>query len=77
VRGTIFQIGIEPNRVDVVTSIDGVEFDDAWPRRVESRYDDVAIAILGVDDLLTNKRTVGRAPDRLDIENLERALRSR
>lgn len=70
--GTIFQIGLAPNRVDVLTSIDAVSFDDAWPRRVVSSYGGVPISLLSVDDLLTNKRAVGRRQDLLDVERLEK-----
>jgi hypothetical protein len=72
VPGTIFQIGIAPNRVDIITSIDAVTFDEAWPRRVSSRYGGVPIALLSIDDLLTNKRAAGRTQDLLDVERLEK-----
>jgi hypothetical protein len=71
VPGTIFQIGIAPNRVDIITSIDAVTFDEAWPRRVPSTYGGVRIALLSIDDLLTNKRAAGRKQDLLDVERLE------
>lgn len=71
--GTIFQIGIEPNRVDIITSIEAVTFEEAWSRRISSTYGGVAIALLSVADLLTNKRAVGRRQDLLDVERLERA----
>jgi hypothetical protein len=75
VPGTIFQIGIAPNRVDVITSIDAVAFEEAWRRRVASTYGGVPIAILSAEDLLTNKRTVGRKQDLLDVELLEQRPR--
>ena len=58
--GTIFQIGMAPNRIDIVTAIEGVEFGDAWQRRVPSTYDGVSIHLLYIKDLLANKRAVGR-----------------
>jgi hypothetical protein len=70
--GTIFQIGIAPNRVDILTSIDAVSFDEAWPRRARSSYGSVPIALLSVDDLLVNKRAAGRPQDRLDVDLLEK-----
>jgi len=70
VAGTIFQIGIAPNRIDVTTGIDGVRFDEAWPRRVQSSYGKIAIAILGKGDLIRNKRATGRPQDLLDLERL-------
>ena len=75
VKGTIFQIGVPPNRIDVLTSIDAVEFDAAWPRAVTSQYGDVVIRLLSIDDLLANKRAVGRKQDAIDVENLERTRR--
>jgi hypothetical protein len=77
VEGTIFQLGIAPNRIDILTSIDGVRFDDAWSRRVPSTYGGVPIHVLSIEDLLANKRKVGRPQDLLDVENLERRLRER
>jgi len=75
VKGTIFQIGVAPNRIDIITSIEGVEFEAAWPRRVASTYSSVPIAILGLSDLQANKRAVGRPQDKLDLEKLERVGR--
>ncbi len=75
VEGTIFQLGMAPNRVDIVTSITGVEFGPAWDRRVASTYGGVAIDLLSIDDLMTNKRAVGRPQDLIDLEHLERARR--
>ncbi len=69
--GTIFQIGVAPNRIDVLTSIDAVLFEDAWQRRTASTYGGVPISLLSVEDLLTNKRAVGRKQDLLDVERLE------
>jgi len=64
VGGTIFQIGIEPNRIDVVTSIDGVLFEDAWPGRVISTYDGVPVQFLGIPEIIINKRTIARPQER-------------
>ena len=75
VPGTIFQMGVEPNRIDVVTSIDGVDFADAWGRTTHSTYDGVPIRILGIADLLTNKKLVNRDQDRIDVAKLEAELR--
>jgi len=74
--GTIFQIGIAPNRVDILTSIEAVTFEEAWARRVSSAYGGVPIALLSLEDLLTNKRAVGRRQDLLDVEKLEERLRA-
>jgi hypothetical protein len=68
----VLQIGVPPNRVDIVTSIDGVEFLDAWPNRVETDYGDQRIWVIGREDLITNKRASGRPQDLLDLTLLER-----
>ncbi len=75
VEGTIFQIGVAPNRIDVITSIEAVGFEDAWGRRVPFTYGGVPIHLLSIQDLLTNKRAVGRPQDLVDVDNLERRLR--
>ena len=75
--GVVFQIGVEPNRIDILTEITGVRFDDAWPRRIPSTYDRVPISLLSPQDLLTNKRATGRKQDLIDVEKLEAAVRER
>lgn len=72
-EGTIFQIGIAPNRVDILTSVEGLDFEAAWAARTESTYGGVPIGVLGADDLIRNKRAVGRLQDLLDVESLLRA----
>ncbi len=68
----VFQIGLPPRRVDVLTSITGVTFEEAWPGRVHVIYGDVNVPVIGRDALLVNKRTLGRPKDLLDIDLLER-----
>ena len=68
----VLQIGVAPNRVDIVTSIDGVTFEAAWPNRVETEYGDQHIWVIGRADLIANKRASGRPQDGLDIATLER-----
>ena len=70
--GIVFQIGLAPNRIDIITAIDGVDFADAWPARVTARYGDQAIAVIGRAHLIANKRASGRPQDLLDAELLER-----
>ena len=70
-EGMVFQIGIAPNRVDVITSIDGVTFDEAWPRRIFTQVGGQTISVIGRDDLIRNKRATGRPRDRADAEQLE------
>jgi hypothetical protein len=70
-RGLIFQIGVAPRRIDVITSIDGVEFAEAWPGRTEVHIEGLVIPVLGRSDLIRNKRAVGRPKDQADLALLE------
>ena len=67
----MFQIGVEPNRIDVLQGISGVDFAAAWERRVNFVVDDeVTAPFIGLDDLLINKRESGRLQDLADVEHL-------
>ena len=68
--GLVFQIGVPPNRIDIITSIDGVEFAEAWPGQAETTYGDQPIPVIGRADLIRNKRASGRPQDLLDLEVL-------
>jgi len=69
-RGRILQLGQPPNRIDVLTSISGVDFDSAWEKRVQTLMDDQPVALLGWDELIRNKRAAGRQKDLADLEKL-------
>jgi predicted nucleotidyltransferase len=63
----IMLIGVEPCRIDLITSIDGVTFEEAWPNRVNIEIDGLEIDILSKADLLKNKLAAGRDKDQGDI----------
>ena len=67
----IFQIGVPPVRIDVITAIDGVEFDDAWSDRMKAQLAGVHAAVLSVHHLIVNKKASGRHQDLADVERLE------
>ena len=69
--GLIFQIGVPPVRIDVITEIDGVEFADAWSDRYETRFADQPAAVLSVRHLIRNKKASGRLQDLADVARLE------
>jgi hypothetical protein len=69
--GLIFQIGVPPVRIDILTEIDGVDFAEAWPARVLTAFADQSVAVLSREYLLQNKRTSGRMQDLADVEWLE------
>ena len=66
----VFQIGVAPQRIDVMTSISGVEFEDAWPHRLIADLDGIRAGVIGRDQLLINKLASGRPKDTLDVEIL-------
>ena len=66
----IFQIGVGPVRVDVITSIDGVDFESAWVGKVRSTIGGVAINVIGREELVANKRAAGRPKALADLETL-------
>lgn len=68
--GRIIQLGHPPNRIDVLTSISGVDFESAWQSRVETLIGDQPVNLLGWEDLLRNKRASGRQKDLADLEKL-------
>jgi hypothetical protein len=72
-EGNVFQIGVPPARIDILTSITAVTFEEAWPRRLVAQVaEGVQAPLLGLEDLLRNKRAVGRPKDLADVAWLER-----
>ncbi len=71
----VWQLGVPPKRIDILTAIDGVSFDDAYEARVSVEVSGLEIPFLGREALLTNKAATGRAKDRLDLELLNSATR--
>ncbi len=67
----VFQVGIAPIRIDILTGIDGVTFAEAWPNRTPSIIGSVPVHIIGKSDLKRNKAATGRPQDLADIERLE------
>lgn len=68
---TIYQVGLPPFRIDILTSISGVEFAAAWANREVAKLEDYHFPILGKADLLANKLASGRPKDLLDAEWLK------
>jgi hypothetical protein len=68
--GVVFQIGIAPIRIDILTSATGVDFAGAWERRVEAAFQDVRVPVISKADLIANKRATGRTRDLADLEDL-------
>ena len=70
VPSIVFQIGIPPGRIDLLTSVSGLVFEAAWLNRVELTIDNVSFGVVGLDDLIQNKRASGRPKDLADIVGL-------
>jgi len=74
--GNVYQIGLPPNRIDVITEISGVSYDEALVDGVSGHLGPVVVRCIGLDALIRNKRAAGRAKDLADAETLEE-LRAR
>ena len=68
--GRIVRMGIPPMRLEIVTTISGVEFDACYARRISAQIDGVPVSIIGLADLKTNKKASGRHKDLNDLEQL-------
>ncbi len=68
----VLQIGVPPSRVDILSAIDGVEFQDAWKNLERVVVDRIPIPCISLPDLVTNKRASGRPQDLADVERLTR-----
>lgn len=70
-EGMIYRVGVPPNRVDVITVVDGVRFEDAWSGRVSVDIGGLQIPVIGRTHLIINKRTVRHPQDLVDADLLE------
>jgi hypothetical protein len=70
-QGIIFQVGIAPRRIDIITKIDGVEFEGAYSRRKDINIEGLAIPFISKADLIKNKLATGREKDLIDVEQLQ------
>ncbi len=73
----VYQIGIEPNRIDILMGIGKLGFAQAWKNRKLSHYGKEPISILGMDHLISAKREAGRTKDKLDLESLRTVRRQK
>ncbi len=75
VPDVVYQIGLPPRRIDLLTSISGVTFDDAWATRLRVEVQGQSFSVLGRDALIANKRAAGRDKDLLDVKALEGSVK--
>ena len=71
VQGTVVQLGLPPRRIDLLTQLSGLAFDEAWRHRVPVTVEQEEIPFLGREDLIRNKRASGRPKDVADLDALE------
>ena len=69
---TVVQIGLPPRRIDLMTTLTGLDFETAWPNRAIHRVGLLEIPFLGREDLVQNKRATRRPKDLADLDILER-----
>lgn len=70
-EGVVFQIGVPPGRINILTQLTGLTFSDAWPDRLRRPFGDVEVDFIGRQAFLRNKRALGRPKDVGDIEGME------
>jgi len=69
--GTIFQIGVAPRRIDIITTASGLQFEEAYGRSLPVNIEGIEVHIPSIDDMILNKKTLGRTKDLADAEALE------
>ena len=69
-EGIVYQIGLPPGRIDILTQLTGLAFEEAWPDRAHGRFGDVDVDFIGRDAFIRNKKAVGRSKDLGDIDGL-------
>ena len=71
-EGSVLQMGVPPGRIDLLTALTGLAFENAWNRKVSIQVADMTIPTLSREDLILNKRQTGRSKDLADIDALKR-----
>jgi predicted nucleotidyltransferase len=70
-EGTVFQIGVAPSRIDIITAASGLRFDETYEKSLSVEIEGIEVHILSIDDLIRNKKASGRTKDLADAEALE------
>jgi len=68
--GFVIQLGMPPNRIDLITSIDGVSWQTVWESKLTYMMGDLELYVIGKEALLKNKLSTGRTKDLADAERL-------
>jgi hypothetical protein len=70
-KGKIIQLGYEPLRIDIITSIEGCNFKKVWQNKTKGIYGKQKVFFIGIKELIKNKKTLGRKQDEIDLEMLK------
>jgi hypothetical protein len=70
-EGTVFQIGVAPRRIDIITTASGLQFEEVYERSLSVDIEGIEVHIPSIDDLIRNKKASGRTKDLADAEALE------
>ena len=71
--GLVLQLGIPPYRIDIITELTALTFEDAWTNRIEADFGGAVYPVIGKREYVLNKRTVGRPQDLADADHVERS----
>jgi len=76
-KNLVYQIGVEPIRVDILMGLSGIEFSEAWEHRELADFEGIKTNIIGINELIRSKKQTKRPLDSVDIENLRYRLKLR
>ena len=71
-KNDVYSFGREPQKIDVMTAVKGLSFEEAYPNSIRAKLEDTELVVIGVDDLIKAKSAVSRTKDKLDIEMLKK-----
>lgn len=70
--GAVLQVGVEPVRIDILTQLTGLTFDEAWRERIHGNFGGIAVALLSREHIIRNKEAAGRPQDHADLARLRK-----
>ena len=71
VPGTVVQLGVSPSRIDILTGLGALDFEDAWRSRIDATYGEERVSVLSREHLIASKKALGRLQDLADVEAIE------
>ncbi len=73
----VYQIGVAPIRVDIITGLTGLNFANAWRNKKRVKYGNTTMNMIGIEELISSKKGIKRDQDKLDLKKLKRIKRRR